>query len=101
VLTNPVDMSTLSLGYGVFGCAQGMMSVVSGTVWARYFGRKHLGKIRGMSLTAAVAASAIGPVVMSVSADYFGGFAGSLWLFAAMSVLCAITACWASPPRTT
>jgi MFS family permease len=101
VLTNPVDMSTLSLGYGIFGCAQGMMSVVSGTVWARYFGRKHLGKIRGMSLTAAVAASAIGPVIMSVSADYFGGFGGSLWLFATMSVLCATTACWASPPRTT
>ncbi len=69
------------------------------TVWARYFGRKHLGKIRGMSLTAAVGASAIGPVIMGVSADYLGGFADSLWLFAALSAVCAITACWASPPR--
>jgi MFS family permease len=94
-------MSTLALGYGLFGCAQGIISVVSGTVWARYFGRKHLGKIRGLSLTAAVAASAIGPVIMGISADYFGGFADSLWLFAALSVMCAISACWASPPRST
>jgi MFS family permease len=101
VLTEPTDMSTLALGYGLFGCAQGIISVVSGTVWARYFGRKHLGKIRGLSLTAAVAASAIGPVIMGISADYFGGFADSLWLFAALSVMCAISACWASPPRST
>lgn len=100
VLTNPSDMATLCLGYGVFGCAQGVTSVVSGTAWARYFGRTHLGKIRGISLTAAVAASAIGPVIMSISADYRGGFADSLWLFAGLSVVCAVSACWASPPRT-
>ena len=99
VLTEPADMSTLLLGYGLFGCAQGIISVVSGTVWARYFGRKHLGKIRGLALTAAVAASAIGPVIMGISADYLGGFGDSLWLFSGMSVLCAISACWAAPPR--
>lgn len=99
VLAEPSDMSTLLLGYGLFGCAQGITSVVSATVWARYFGRKHLGKIRGMSLTAGVAGSAIGPVIMGISADYLGGFADSLWLFAALSIACAISACWASPPR--
>ncbi len=98
-LTQHADLSMLIFGYGVFGCAQGLISVVGATVWARYFGRTHLGKIRGISLTAAVAASAIGPVIMSVSADYLGGFAQSLWLFAGLSVLCAASACWATPPR--
>jgi cyanate permease len=58
-----------------------------------------LGKIRGLSLTVAVAASAIGPVIMGVSADYLGGFGHSLWLFAGLSVVTAISALWATPPR--
>jgi MFS transporter, OFA family, oxalate/formate antiporter len=100
VLTEVGDQSKLILGYGVYGCGQGIISVVSGTVWARYFGRNHLGKIRGLSLTVAVGASAVGPVIMGISADYFGGFNDSLWLFSAMSVLCAGVSCWATPPRT-
>ncbi len=100
ILSEPTSLSTLLLGYGVFGCGQGMISVVSATVWARYFGRTHLGKIRGLSLTIAVAASAIGPVIMGVSADYLGGFGYSLWLFAGLSVITAIAALWATPPRT-
>ena len=99
ILTEPTDLSTLMLGYGVFGCGQGIISVVSGTVWARSFGRTHLGKIRGLSLTVAVAASAVGPVIMSVSADYLGGFGHSLWFFAGLSVVCAVSALWATPPR--
>jgi MFS transporter, OFA family, oxalate/formate antiporter len=98
-LTLPGDLSMLIFSYGVFGCGQGLISVVGATVWARYFGRVHLGKIRGISLTAAVAASAIGPVIMGVSADYLGSFSHSLELFTVLSVLSAIVACWATPPR--
>jgi predicted MFS family arabinose efflux permease len=98
-LTQRADLSMLIFGYGVFGCAQGLISVVGATVWARYFGRTHLGKIRGISLTAAVAASAIGPVIMGVSADYLGGFAQSLWLFTVLSGACVIASFWATPPR--
>lgn len=98
-LAEPGDMSELIFGYGVFGLAQGLISVVGATVWARYFGRSNLGKIRGISLTAAVAASAIGPVIMSISADYLGGFGLSLWLFTALSAVCAVASFWATPPR--
>ena len=101
ILAEPTDLSTLMLGYGVFGCGQGIISVVTGTAWARYFGRTHLGKIRGLSLTVAVAASAIGPVIMGVSADYLGGFGHSLWFFAGLSVVCALSTCWATPPSPT
>jgi MFS family permease len=98
-LADPADMSELLFGYGVFGLAQGLISVVGATVWARYFGRTHLGKIRGISLTAAVAASAIGPVIMSISADYLGGFGQSLWLFTVLSAMCAIVSFWATAPQ--
>jgi MFS family permease len=98
-LADPADMSELLFGYGVFGLAQGLISVVGATVWARYFGRTHLGKIRGISLTAAVAASAIGPVIMSISADYLGGFGQSLWLFTLLSAMCAVVSFWATAPQ--
>lgn len=98
VLTTATDKHSLVMGYAAYGCGQGLKSVIASTAWARYFGRAHLGKIRGTSLTAAVGASAVGPVVMGVSADYLGGFTPSLWLFATLSGVCAIAAFWATPP---
>lgn len=89
----------LVLAYLVFGLSQGLMTIVANTSWARFYGRAHLGKIRGMSLTAAVAGSAIGPVVMGVSADYLGGFAPSFWLFGAVAGVVTLAACWVSPPE--
>jgi OFA family oxalate/formate antiporter-like MFS transporter len=72
----------LVVGYGVFGLGQGIMSLVSSTVWARFFGRVHLGRIRGTALTAAISASAAGPLVMGAAVDYLGGFEPSMWAFA-------------------
>ncbi|MEM9352789.1 MAG: MFS transporter [Planctomycetota bacterium] len=83
------------VGYALFGLGQGTMTVIVGTIWPRYFGRTHLGKIRGTSLTAAIAGSSLGPLVMGVSADYLGGFTPSLWamgLFAAAVCVASLTA---------
>lgn len=85
--------------FAVYGIAQGLMSIIAGTAWARYFGRAHLGKIRGMSLTAAIAGSSLGPLLMGVSDDYLGGFEPSLWLFAAMAGVVSIAGLWATPPK--
>jgi MFS family permease len=99
VLADADTLPRLVAGYMVFGCSAGLMSIVAGTAWARYFGRTHLGKIRGTSLTAAVGASAIGPVVMGVSADYLDGFEPSFWLFAVMVFGVTVAAFWATPPQ--
>jgi MFS family permease len=84
--------------YGVFGAAQGVMSLVSSTVWTRYFGRRHLGKIRGTTLTVAISASAMGPLVMGVSVDFFGGFGTSMWTFAAAATTLALVSPLATRP---
>ena len=98
VVPYATNLETLVFGYGIYGCGQGIKTVIAGTAWARYFGRAHLGKIRGTSLSAAVGASAVGPVVMGVSADYLGGFAPALWLFAGIALACAAASYWAIPP---
>jgi len=91
-------LAIMVASYGVFGCSQGLMSIISNTAWARFFGRTHLGKIRGSSLTAAIGASAIGPLFMGVSVDYLSGYMPSLMLFAVMAGIIAFAGWWATPP---
>jgi MFS family permease len=91
--------STLIVAYGVYGIAQGLKSIVATTAWARFYGRKHLGKIRGTSLTATIAGSSVGPLLMGLSADYLGSFTQSIWLFVAMAAALSIAALWATPPK--
>ena len=88
----------LTCGYAVHGCAQGLMTIVAGTAWPRYFGRAHLGKIRGTSLTAAIAGSSLGPLIMGVSIDTWNDFSPALWLFAAGAACVAVACFWAIPP---
>ncbi len=85
--------------FAVYGIAQGLMSIIAATGWARYFGRAHLGKIRGVSLTAAIAGSSLGPLMLAVSDDYLGDFAPSLWLFAVIAGVTAVAGFWATPPE--
>ena len=84
--------------FAVYGVGQGLMSIVAATGWARYFGRAHLGKIRGMSLTAAIAGSSLGPLLMGVSGDYLGSFRPAFGLFAGLATTIAIAGFWTTPP---
>ena len=65
----------------LMGSGQGLLGAVQSTLWVRYYGRLHLGKIRGSTITAGVAASSLGPFIMGATFDLFGGYDTSLWLF--------------------
>lgn len=86
------------VGYIVFGASQGLLSAAANTLWPRYFGRAHVGKIRGSMMTAVVAGSAIGPFLMGMSFDWFESYAPSLWLFGAILVPLSVSALFATPP---
>ncbi len=98
IMLATVSANLLISCFAVYGVGQGLMSIVAATGWARYFGRAHLGKIRGMSLTASIAGSSLGPLLMGISDDYLGGFTPAVWLFAALATGIAITGLWATPP---
>ena len=87
----------LVTGCILFGMAKGLMTIVAGTAWARFFGRAHLGKIRGTSITAGVSCSSIGPLLLGVSIDRHGSFAPSLWLLTAGAAAVCLAAFWATP----
>jgi MFS family permease len=91
---------TRAHGYAIFmGLTQGITGVVGGTLWARYYGRKNLGKIRGSVFTAGVAGSSVGPFIMGVIYDGTGSYQISLWIFITMLIPIAIAALWAKPPK--
>jgi len=82
----------------VLGVAQGLFGGLGNTVWVRYFGREHLGKIRGSVWTAAVAGSSVGPFLMALSYDQTGDFTISLLTIAIILFGLAIAGLWATPP---
>ncbi|MBT3189479.1 MAG: MFS transporter [Anaerolineae bacterium] len=82
----------------ILGMAQGLFGGLGNTVWVRYFGREHLGKIRGSVWTAAVAGSSVGPFIMGITYDLSGDFFISLAGFAVILFGLAIAGIWATPP---
>ncbi|RCS44698.1 MFS transporter [Bremerella cremea] len=85
--------------YGVmFGMAQGISGAGSNSLLARYYGRAHLGKIKGFQMMTIVAGSAAGPYLMSVGKEYWGNYDRVLWLFATMFFVQAVACFFATPP---
>ena len=68
-------------------------------MFARYFGRKHLGKLRGGVLTAQVAGSSLGPFITGVIFDLTGSYQISLWIFVGLLLPAAISSFWAVKPQ--
>ena len=100
VSLNQLKAAWLPLVFPLFSALGSGMSVSVGeTMWVRYYGRRHLGKIRGSVSTMGVAASGVGPFVMGVAFDVFGGFTQVLWLCSGLSVLLSFLALTATPPK--
>ena len=65
----------------IFGSSQGIFLGAAHPVWARYYGRQHLGKIRGCLMTINVASSSLGPLFAGVTYDLFGNFGFAMAVF--------------------
>jgi len=86
--------------YGAaFGVSQGIGGAAGAAIWARYYGRAHLGKIRGSIATAGVAGSSLGPFVMGAMFDHFGSYDWSLKVFLAVQIPMVVAVLFATPPR--
>ncbi len=58
-------------GVGIMG---GLFAVLSSVVWPRFFGRKNLGAISGVSMQMIVFSSALGPFMFSLSYNFLGSY---------------------------
>lgn len=71
-----IDGASSMLVYGaLLGSAQGVNGAVKASVHAHYYGRKHIGAIKGFVSTISVAATAAGPLVVSLGVDAVGRYA--------------------------
>jgi MFS family permease len=108
-------MATLAAGVGVLalstnpwiahsyavlvGISTGLIALVGGTMFARYYGRLHLGKLRGSVLTAQVAGSSLGPFITGLIYDLTGSFQISLWIFVILLIPTALISLKARNPQ--
>jgi MFS family permease len=83
---------------GAFGAGQGMLLAVGNVIWVRYFGRTHLGSIRGTVWCCTVAGSGCGPLLMGIARDLWGNFDPALYLFLALMSGLSLVAIFATPP---
>jgi MFS family permease len=56
------------------GITGGAFRVLDAVVWAKYFGRLHLGSIRGAVMIGVVGGTALGPYPLGLSLDYLGSY---------------------------
>jgi len=74
-------------------------SVSTNVLWADYYGRAYLGKIRGISMSAMVIGSALGPLPYGIAFDVFGGYTEVLLASLILPILASI-AMFISPAPT-
>jgi MFS family permease len=89
----------MALIYGVLnGVMIGASNVVNAVVFAAYYGRRHLGSIRGVTMIVNVAASALGPLPLGLARDLLGSYAPALIALGLLPCLYALAMVWVRPP---
>lgn len=93
------DALTVGIAGTSLGASQGLFFGASQPLWARYFGRLHLGKIRGLLMTLMVGTSSLGPLAAGLAKDWFGSFDAAMIAFVAMPIPIALLSLAVAVPR--
>ncbi len=89
----------LYAGFFLYGIGLGGNMVLPDMLWADYFGRQSLGKIRGMGLLISHFLAALGPPFFGFLFDITGGYGLSFAIFGAMLAISAGLSLMLKPPR--
>lgn len=82
-----------TLGFGVGG-----LHALLRLAWADYYGRQHLGSIRGLTLPAQIGGQAIGPIIAGFMFDATGAYRDPFIIFGVAVSLSALLVLGATPP---
>ncbi len=95
------DPSLLSLysGFFLYGIGMGGTSILAEMIWANYFGRTSLGKIRGMGSLLTSTFSAGGPPFFGLLFDYTQSYFLSFSIFIGLLFASAVLSLFLRPPR--
>ena len=93
------NLLCLYAGFFLYGIGLGGNMVLPDLLWANYFGRHSLGKIRGMGLLISQVLAAAGPPFFGFLFDITGGYNVSFALFGAALITSAFLSLMLKPPR--
>jgi MFS family permease len=93
------DLAALYSGFFLYGIGLGGNMVLPDLLWADYFGRRSLGKIRGMGLLISQVLAALGPPFFGFLFDITGGYGVSFAIFGGALATSAILSLLLRPPR--
>ncbi len=86
--------------YGaIIGLSSGFLMNVTAVIWPNYYGRLHLGSIRGAATSSMVAFAALGPLPFGFIFDLTNSYSQAILIFLALPISCSFAALLAYPPR--
>lgn len=93
------NLFCLYAGFFLYGIGLGGNMVLPDILWANYFGRRSLGKIRGMGVLISQVLAAVGPPFFGFLFDITGGYGLSFALFGCALITSAFLSLMLPPPR--
>lgn len=93
------NLLCLYAGFFLYGVGLGGNMVLPDILWADYFGRRSLGKIRGLGLLISHFLAAVGPPFFGFLFDLTGGYGLPFAIFGGVLVISAILSLLLKPPR--
>ena len=94
------DSTALALVYAALrGVSGGFWSVAADVAWPSYFGKRHLGSIRGFGYSMGIACAAPGPIPFGLAYDLMGGYDPAILGLLILPVVAALGVLVARTPR--
>lgn len=90
---------SLYTGFFLYGIGMGGTSILAEMIWANYFGRISLGRIRGMGLLLTHAFSAAGPPFFGLLFDFTQSYSLSFSIFIGLLIASAFLSLLLRPPK--
>jgi len=83
----------------ISAAAVGLVNTTGTVIWANYFGRAHIGSIRGFATTVMVAFSALGALPFGLIYDWTGSYDMALWILMGLPLVALLFSLFALPPK--
>jgi len=93
------QLPLIYVAYVMLGLGWGGMIPMQEVIWARFFGRKHLGAIRGAGMPFSLLLGAVAPWAVSYYHDVVGEYDGALLIVAGLNVMSGLLIFLVPPPR--
>ena len=92
------DLLLIYASFVVLGLGWGGMIPMQEVIWASFFGRTHIGAIRGAGLPFSFALGALAPWLVGVHVDVFGEYHRALQIVGVLNVLSGVLIYLVRPP---